>query len=157
MIPTATTTESLWFLNTLVQIRTRVGDGPDGLSLIEHRVAAGDSPPLHVHRTEDELFYLLEGELAFQVGSEQRRLQAGEALLAPQGVPHTYRVESAGGARWLTITRAGDFERFVRALSRPALRLELPPPAPPPSAEAMAEFAKVAAAHQIELCGPPLT
>jgi hypothetical protein len=49
---------------------------------------------------------------------------AGETLLAPKGVPHTYRVESREGARWLVITRRGDFERFVHALSRPAERPE---------------------------------
>jgi len=54
-------------------------------------------------------------------------LGAGETLLAPKGVPHTYRVESREGARWPVITRRGDFERFVHALSRPAERSRRPP------------------------------
>ncbi len=145
-----------WFFNTLVHIWTRCGDGADGLSTIEHRAPFGDSPPMHIHRTEDELFYTLEGDFRFHVGGTVRRAGARIAMLAPKGVPHTYRVESAGGARWLTVTRRGDFEKFVRAVGRPALRHDLPPPSPPPSAEAMAELAKIALAHEIEFCGPPL-
>ena len=44
----------------------------------------------------------------------------GAIVLAPKGVPHTYRVESPQGGRCLTVTVHGDFERFVRAMSRPA-------------------------------------
>src|SRR6476659_5426124 len=111
MITSAATAEYLWFFNTLVRIWTRFGDGADGLSLIEHRAGFGDSPPLHSHRTEDELFYILEGDFRFQVGSSIQRVSSGAAVLAPKGIPHTYRVDSADGARWLTVTRSGDFER----------------------------------------------
>jgi hypothetical protein len=54
------------------------------------------------------------------------RIGAGETILGPKGVPHTYRVESHEGTRWLVITRRGDFERFVHALNRPAERPEPP-------------------------------
>ena len=37
----------IWFLNTLVKIRVAGDDGTDGLSVLEHRAPAGDSPPLH--------------------------------------------------------------------------------------------------------------
>jgi len=72
-----------------------------------------------------------------RVQDQEHRLGAGDVLLTPKGVPHTYRVESVQGARCLTITVRGDFERFVRAVSRPAERPELPEPAGPPSAEAI--------------------
>ena len=50
-----------------------------------------------IHHTEDEIFHLLEGEFRFQVGHKERRCQAGAVLLAPKGIPHTYRVESSMG------------------------------------------------------------
>ena len=53
-----------------------------------------------------------------RAGDTEVTIDAGETILAPKGVPHTYRVESPAGARWLLITRRGDFERFVRAQSR---------------------------------------
>src|SRR5262245_61115571 len=48
-----------------------------------------------------------------------------------QNVPHTYRVESPEGARWITVAVRGDFARFVRASSRPAGAGALPPPGGP--------------------------
>jgi hypothetical protein len=83
-------------------------------------------------------------------------IAAGETLLAPKGVAHTYRVESPAGARWLVITRRGHFERFVRALSRPAERPELPTPQGPPTPEQADALAAAAREHGIELVGPPL-
>jgi quercetin dioxygenase-like cupin family protein len=148
--------EHLWFLDTRVIVRIRHADGADGLSVLEHHACHGDSPPLHVHRDEDEVFHILEGELRFRVGDKDIRATAGESLLAPKGVPHTYRVECSGGARWLTIVRGGDFEGFVRAFSRPAERNGLPNPSGPPSPEQAEALARACLRHGIELVGPPL-
>jgi hypothetical protein len=81
---------------------------------------------------------------------------AGEAALAPVGVPHTYRVESPDGARWLNVTTHGDFERFVRAMSRPAERAELPERQGPPTPEQAVHLAATAREHGIEMVAPPL-
>jgi quercetin dioxygenase-like cupin family protein len=146
----------LWFQNSLVTIRVSVSESQDGISVLEHRVPYGFSPPLHLHRNEDEVLHVLEGEFRVKINDREHRLVAGDILLAPKGVPHTYRVESAQGGRGLAITVRGDFERFVRAVSRPAERPELPPPAGPPSAEAIQALKAAAAKHGIELVGPPL-
>jgi len=146
----------LWFLNTLVTVRVSGSDDQDGLSILEHRAPHGDSPPLHIHRTEDEVFHILEGEFRLKIDEHEHRLGAGEILLTPKGVAHTYRVESGEGGRWLTITVRGDFERFVRAMARPAERLELPEPAGAPSAEAIQALTATAAQYGIGIVGPPL-
>jgi len=146
----------LWFQNSLVTIRVSMSDGQDGISVLEHRVPYGFSPPLHLHRAQDEVLHVLEGEFRVKVKDQEHRLGAGDILLAPKDVPHTYRVESVAGGRCLTITVRGDFERFVRAVSRPAERPELPKPAGPPSAEAIQTLKDAAAKYGIELVGPPL-
>jgi quercetin dioxygenase-like cupin family protein len=151
---TATASPTLWFLATSVRVPVSTADSPDGLSVIDSLAPEGDSPPLHVHRTEDEVFHVLEGELRVRLGDEELRLGPGDIALAPKGIAHTYRVESPQ-ARWLCITCKGDFERFVRALSRPADSDGLPPQAPP-TPEQVEQLAQVAAEHGIELVGPPL-
>ena len=90
----------LWFLNTRVLIRVSYQDGADHISILEHWAALGDSPPLHVHRTEDEVFQVLAGDVRFHVGGQERRATAADILLVPQGTLHTYRVESAEGAHF---------------------------------------------------------
>src|SRR5262245_46496396 len=74
MTPRATTTHHLWFLDTLVSVHVASSQGTTGLSLLERRAPYGESPALHLHRAEDEVFYMLEGELRFQVGREEQRL-----------------------------------------------------------------------------------
>jgi quercetin dioxygenase-like cupin family protein len=146
---------SLWFLNTHVIVRVSARDGSGGISVLEHRASRGDSPPLHIHYDEDEIFHVIEGEVRYRVGDHERRAHAGETLLAPKGIPHTYRVESSE-ARMLTITR-GEFESFVRAFGRPAEREGLPEPSGPPTPDQAEALARACRQFGIELVGPPLS
>jgi uncharacterized cupin superfamily protein len=89
--------------------------------MIESELAHGEMPPLHVH-AEDESVHVFEGTLTIYVGEENFRLDAGETLVAPAGVPHTFRAESAT-ARLLTMSRvdsAARYDDFLRAVTRPA-------------------------------------
>ncbi len=146
----------LWFLDTLVTIHISHTAGSDTISLLEHQAPLGHSPPRHIHRTEDELFQVLTGDFEFEIGAQSHVLSAGAFLLTPKGIPHTFRVRSTSGGRWLTTTTHTDFERFVRAVGRSAPRTELPPPPGPPTAEIAAHLANVAADYSIEIVGPPL-
>src|SRR5215210_3891625 len=112
---------------------------------------AGDQPPLHAHRDDDEGFYLLEGEVTFWAGDEQRTLQPGEFVLGPKGVPHTYRVSDAGPARFLVTASTGAFAAFVQAYGEPVPRRELPERTPPDAER----LGRLAAEHGIDLLGPP--
>ena len=143
----------LWFLNTLVTVGVSNEQGGDGISVLESLAPHGDSPPLHVHHDEDEVFHILEGELRFRVGDDELRAGPGETLLAPKGVPHTYRVES-DEAHWLVITTPAGFDGFVRAVADVAPAEELPPAGRPVDPAAMAD---AAARFGIELLGPPGT
>jgi quercetin dioxygenase-like cupin family protein len=145
----------LWFLNTLVTFPVSHADNGDGISVMESLARRGDSPPYHIHRTEDESFHLIEGELVFLVDGETKRVHPGETHLAPKGVPHTYRVLSQQ-ARWLVVTTHGDFERFVREAARPAQAAELPPLAGPLTLEEQKALGELALRHGIELIGPSL-
>lgn len=156
MSATTVLTERRWFLDTLVVIRVSHDAGPDGISVIESVAPYRDSPPLHIHRNEDELFHVLGGTMRLQVGDDEFMAEAGDLFLAPKGIPHTYRVESVKGARWLVTTTGGDFEAMVRAASRPADHDGLPEPGGPPSPDQQAALSAVCAANDIDLVGPPL-
>lgn len=147
---------AFWFLNTRVHIVVPAASGADGLSVIAHEAPYGDSPPLHLHDTEDEVFHLLEGRIRFSLDGRTIEATAGQTILAPKGVPHSYVVESAGGARWLTVTRPGDFEALVREVARPATAAGLPEPSGPPTPEMAAHLAEACARHGIRLVGDPL-
>jgi mannose-6-phosphate isomerase-like protein (cupin superfamily) len=156
MTVATSTREQLWFLNTLVIVHVPHDQGTDGLSVLESLSPYGDSPPMHIHQAEDELFHVLEGQLRLRAADTEARIGPGEAMLAPKGVPHTYRVESPEGSRYLVITRRGHFESLVRDIGRPAARPELPDPQGPPTPEQAEALASAARRHGIELVGPPL-
>jgi quercetin dioxygenase-like cupin family protein len=69
--------------------------GRDELALIELELAPGfEGPEPHTHDDDVDAFYVLDGEVGFQVGSEQLLLGAGSFVAAPPGVLHTF----TGGA-----------------------------------------------------------
>lgn len=146
--------EALYFGNTRVTFLASAFSGEE-LSVIEHRMPYGESPPLHIHRDEDELFVLLDGRMRFRLRGETRVLEAGETLLVPAGTPHTFRVESPDGARCVTVTSGRDFEAMVRAVSRPATGPDLPLWAEP-TAEGVFALGRACALHGIDVIGAPL-
>lgn len=143
-----------WFLNTLVRVHVSCDEGSDRISYIEHHVRQGESPPLHIHEREDEIFHLLAGEFTFRQGDEEVKKGPGDVIFIPKGVPHTFRCDSATG-HFFSITTGRDFELFLRAMWRPAERDELPTPAVPSPADIEA-LGKSAAAHHMPVVGPPL-
>ena len=105
-------------------------DTNNAFALVETNGGPGGEPPLHVHKNEDELFYVLEGELVAFRGSEQTVLRAGEAAFLPRGVPHTFRIRT-NYARWLVFITPAGFEEYFRKIGSPA-RYLAPPHKPKP-------------------------
>jgi mannose-6-phosphate isomerase-like protein (cupin superfamily) len=73
--------------------------------------------PLHVHRNEDELFYVLEGEHVFEVGEDEFHVGPGGLAFAPRGIPHAQRRVEPRVGRTLTMVSPAGFEGFFRELS----------------------------------------
>lgn len=68
----------------------------------------GHEPPLlvappHVHHTDDEAFYVLEGHLAFDLDGETRTIDAGGAAMIPRGTVHTWWNPSPEPCRYLIV------------------------------------------------------
>jgi quercetin dioxygenase-like cupin family protein len=150
---TVTTNEAIWFIDNLAWIRVSGEDSGGQVAVVESVGRQGDMPPLHVHRRDDETFYVLEGELSLHQPGRTLAIGAGEAAFASRGVRHTYRVESET-ARWLVIATPAGFDGFVREVGEPAPEEALPPEG---RAHDPAELAEIAARYDIELLGPPGT
>ena len=58
MKPHSATSRELWFLDTRVVIRVSCDDGADGVSVLEHQAAYGDSPPLDWSITMRTRFFM---------------------------------------------------------------------------------------------------
>lgn len=141
-VQTDTQTEELMFLGTRARILVSGEDTNGAFALVDKiEVPAGQMSPLHVHHSEDEGFYVIEGEARLSLPGRELTLRPGDFFLAPRGVPHTYRAGDEG-ARWLVASTPAGFERFVAS----AATLESPTPD---------AVAAVAAEHDIKILGPP--
>ena len=148
--------EGRWFVGGLATLKatsesTGKGDR-DTVAVVEMWAPEGVGSPLHIHRNEEEWFYVLEGEVAFLVGEERYDAKAGSFVYGPRDVQHTFMVTSPE-ARFLMVCEPAGFEDFVRAASRPAKKLTLPPAEvqiPNPD-----RLTAIAAEHGIEILGPP--
>jgi quercetin dioxygenase-like cupin family protein len=71
-------------------------------------VPPGGGPPPHVHSREEESFYILEGEITFQVGAERVVATAGMFANIPVGVEHSFKNESSQPAKMvISVAPAG--------------------------------------------------
>jgi mannose-6-phosphate isomerase-like protein (cupin superfamily) len=57
----------------------------------------------HLHREEDEAWYVLEGRLGFRVGDDEVEAGPGEGVLVPSGTPHSYWNAAAVPTRYLLV------------------------------------------------------
>jgi quercetin dioxygenase-like cupin family protein len=82
------------------------GEETDGaLTVIETVVAPGEGPPLHVHVSEDEFIYVLEGRLRFRLAGALRDAPAGSFIFIPKGVAHTWQNADDRTARFCSASR----------------------------------------------------
>jgi mannose-6-phosphate isomerase-like protein (cupin superfamily) len=106
-------THSLGFSSVGFKVGTAETAG--GLFVMEHTHLVPGGPPLHLHPNQEEWFYVMEGEVGFVVGDQRLTLKAGESVLAPRQVPHTFSSVAATPSRLLiAFTPAGRMEAYMR-------------------------------------------
>lgn len=95
---------------------------------MEALVPPGGGPPPHIHRNEDETFYVVEGEASIRLGEEAVTARVGDFVNVPRGLVHCFKNEGRATLRMiLTFTPAGMEEFFEETLER-ALDPSLDPP-----------------------------
>jgi quercetin dioxygenase-like cupin family protein len=112
--------EAKWFLNSRMTVKATTATTGGGYGLIESVIPPGFSPPMHVHRREDESYYVLDGRLTLTWGGETFSATAGSYVFLPRDVPHTFVVEGDEPARMLTLITPGGGEGFFIDVGRPA-------------------------------------
>ena len=128
-----------------LEIKVSGKDTDRAFFAFEHAKMSKGGPPRHVHYEQDEWFYAMEGEFAFEVGDEKFVLRPGDTLFAPRMVPHVWAyVGDQPGTLLLAVQPAGSLEEFFMkscAMTRP----------PTPQ-----EAEKLFAAHGMKIVGPSL-
>ena len=105
-------------------------------SLMEQLMPAKAGPPPHVHDQGEEVFYILEGEMALQLGDQVVIGTSGQLVRIPAGTPHAFAVRTET-ARVLNFYVPAALDLQVAMLGTPATSPILPPPGAqrPPTTE----------------------
>lgn len=122
--------ERHWFLNCLYTLKGGAEETGGVLTAYEALVHPRFGPPPHVHRIEDEMFYVVEGEVMFWCDGVSETHGPGGAAFLPKGLPHRFETGSAG-AKMFQLTMPAQFERLVRSYGEPAQEARLPDPSEP--------------------------
>lgn len=120
-----------WFT---AQFQLKASDAQIGLMELEG--SPGVEPPMHLHRNEDEWYYVLDGQVTFHVGEEDYEGRPGSLVFLPRAVPHTFSIRTPS-ARMLLLNAPGGFERMF----------ELAPATPQEAVTALARY-------EVQVVGP---
>jgi quercetin dioxygenase-like cupin family protein len=126
-----------------------VGEDTNGkYALWEAVVPPGGGPAPHVHSWEEEGFYVLEGEITFQIGGEQLVAGVGTFANMPVGTPHSFKNESHRPAKMLISVAPAGLERRFFEVGQPVAEGAA---APPPAKDEIEKLLAVAPRYGIEI------
>ena len=141
--------ERRWFYGGGIHVmHARAADTGGAFFLSEVEMEQDKVTPLHTHPA-DESLYVLEGEILIHLDGEEFTLSTGGFTIAPAGVPHAFKVVSAG-ARVLGLHTPGTCEAFYLGASEPLA---------PGQTTGVVDFDKITESGRVnggfELVGPP--
>lgn len=123
---------ALQVLSQVIVFKRRAEASP--YTLLESIDQPQSSPPPHIHHSQDEAFYVLEGQYEFLCGEERISAGPGSFVHIPKGTTHTLRNIGDGTARALVLlSPPGPLERFFEEVGEQATGSAAPTaPAGPP-------------------------
>ncbi len=125
------------------------GDETDGrYAMFEAVVSPGGGPPPHIHSREEESFYVLEGEITFQVGDERIVAKAGTFANMPVGSLHSFKNCTDKLARMIISVAPAGLEKMFMEVGQP---VAFGQQAPPPSKAEIDKLLAVAPNYGIEI------
>ncbi|MEW6226345.1 MAG: cupin domain-containing protein [Chloroflexota bacterium] len=129
------------------------GELVDGrFSMVEVLARRAAEPPRHIHHREDELWYVVDGQMTFHVGDDVLPAPAGAFAFAPRGVAHAFTID-VEPTRVLILATPSGFERFAMELGVDAVGDDEPAGLTLPGPEVLGP---AAARYDIEIVGPPI-
>jgi mannose-6-phosphate isomerase-like protein (cupin superfamily) len=127
-VSTAKESPAYWLLDILWVVHATGEQTQGRYSVIEQWMPHGVGPPPHVHAFEDEVFWVMEGEMTAEVGGKTLVLGPGAMGHIPRNTVHAFKVTSKEVCHVLNYYTPAGFEQALVGCARPAARRELPPP-----------------------------
>jgi len=146
---------ALWHLGALLNFKALATETGGQFWALEGLADKHMAVPLHSHSHEDEIWYVLEGEITFTVGDKTWTAGPGSFAFIPRHAPHTFQIKS-GTARWFGIGTPAGLDEWFFETGQPAPTLTLPPPpTAPPDETAINAIVASLKAYGTDTLGPP--
>ena len=148
-------TRDIWFEGAFMRTTISTEESGGSISVMEHWMPPGFSPPAHVHHREDQVLHVLDGEITARLGDPDApttRVRTGESIFLPRGIPHCF-VAGPDGAKMLEVNTPGGFERFHVAAGVEAPEARIPDPTEPD----IPKLVEAIQPYEAEFVGPPMS
>lgn len=109
--------ETLSVLGVGIRFLCRAEDTDRAWSLMENVIPANAGPPPHEHPW-GEAYYVISGEVEFEIGGRRERVRAGEFAYVPGGIVHAFHGISEEPSRMLIFDAPAHAEAFFKDVDR---------------------------------------
>ncbi|KQS41784.1 hypothetical protein ASG14_04875 [Pedobacter sp. Leaf194] len=118
----------------------------DRVMLQDYKAPKNFGPPVHLHRNEDEILILKQGTIVVWTPQKSAVAKAGDTIMLPRTVPHTWRAYGDESVHMTVITAPGEFESFISDIAKDNLTVE-----------DTAKLTQIAYNAGMDILGPPLS
>jgi len=108
----------LQVLGDRVTVKLPSGRSPHGMAIVDVVVPPGSGTPCVTHDKEEEVYFLLEGELLMHTPTARHHLHPGDLVHLPPLTPHGYRNPGEQPARFLAWTVGGPMDQFFERMAQ---------------------------------------
>jgi quercetin dioxygenase-like cupin family protein len=123
-VRSAVTETTRSYMGGLMTFLVTSAETENRFSLLEIRTEPGAEPPPHLHYDQDEVFYILEGELEVYCMGQVKIARAGETVFLPRRQAHAFCFLSP--LRFLALVQPGGLDGYFETMSNPATSMEIP-------------------------------
>jgi quercetin dioxygenase-like cupin family protein len=120
---------SVWVVGDRYTFLATGEDTGGAYAMIHAVVPPGSGPPPHIHRREDETFYILEGELTCQVDGRTIEAAAGTFVTLPKGSLHSFKNTGTTTAKMLITVNPSGLEQYFAEVGYPSKEESVSPDA----------------------------
>jgi mannose-6-phosphate isomerase-like protein (cupin superfamily) len=121
----------IWYFGSCMTLKANAEQTGGQYSFFEELLPACFQTHYHIHRNEDETFYVIEGSVEFIMDGQINQATPGSFVYLPKNIPHGLRVTGDQSARLLYMINPSGFEQFFSDFSESVGRIDLLKPTAP--------------------------